>query len=221
MKECNTVGTLPKIQNKIAILASGSGSNAQAIMEYASKHGFLESINAIVTDNPQAKVIERAKAYNINCYIFPIERDKHESFAAAKLSQEHQIIEFCQNNTINWIVLAGYMRILSPNFLEFFYNSKYGINQVINIHPSLLPNFPGKDGYGDAFKANIEKSGISIHYVDQGVDTGPIIAQESFVRLPEDTLESFKLRGLALEHLIYPTIVEKIVKNKLLDEVRK
>jgi folate-dependent phosphoribosylglycinamide formyltransferase PurN len=110
---------------------------------------------------------------------------------------------------IDYVVLCGYMRILSPLFLQPFKDPQ-GFYRVINIHPSYLPSFPGADAYGDAFAAGVTESGITIHLVDEQVDHGPILAQEKFVRLPEDTLETFKARGLAVEHRLYPATLQNI-----------
>jgi phosphoribosylglycinamide formyltransferase-1 len=89
------------------------------------------------------------------------------------------------------------------------------LNRVVNIHPSLLPSFPGKNGYGDAFDYGVKVSGVTVHFVDDGIDTGPILLQESFVRDSNDTLESFKTKGLELEHLIYPKALDMIMNDQI------
>lgn len=214
------MGTLPKTDNKIAIFASGNGSNAEALLTYAKSNDILDHIVTIVTDNPEAKVIQRASAFQIPVEVIPIRRVQFDTFKAAKREQEQQVLTYLKSLSVNWIVLAGYMRIFSPNFLQEFLNREKNIYQVVNIHPSMLPLFPGKDGYGDAFKANVATSGVTVHFVDDGIDTGPIIHQEAFTRNADDTLESFKARGLALEHEIYPKILHKIVNGTLLQEVK-
>jgi formyltetrahydrofolate-dependent phosphoribosylglycinamide formyltransferase len=117
-------------------------------------------------------------------------------------------------HTFDYIVLAGYMRVLSPAFLKH-YRDENGFFRVINIHPSMLPAFPGKNAYEDAFAAGATESGITVHLVDEEVDHGPILAQRAFPRLTDDTLETFKARGLALEHELFPQVLQKLAKNGL------
>lgn len=162
------------------------------------------TIALIITDQPQAGVIQRAAAAGIDCIVVPrasgMTKDAHEAELFATLKQRGA----------DWLFLAGYMRILSANFLAGFYDAVLGLNRVVNIHPSMLPAFPGKDGYGDAFKANVATSGVTLHFVDDGVDTGPVILQRAFDRLPADTLDAFRARGLAHEYDIYRTFLNHL-----------
>jgi phosphoribosylglycinamide formyltransferase-1 len=103
--------------------------------------------------------------------------------------------------------LAGFMRLLGPHFLKTYHK------KIVNIHPSLLPLFPGVDGYGDAFKAEVTESGCTIHFVDEGIDTGDIIAQTKFPKIRGETFEEFKERGLAIENNFYPEVIEKLLKG--------
>lgn len=188
-------------QNKIAILASGNGSNAEAIMAWA-----IESMKAevvcVLSDKKKAFVIERAKIKNVPTIIIPYEKNE------GRASHEKKMIESLHHFQPDWIVLAGFMRLLSPLFLGAFEN------RVINIHPSLLPLFPGKDAYGDAFRAKVKESGCTVHYVDEGIDTGPIIAQTKFQLIEGESLEDFKRRGLEIENQFYPQVLEKILQAK-------
>jgi phosphoribosylglycinamide formyltransferase-1 len=154
---------------------------------------------------------------NLKCLVFcfPIERNNSETFKQAKLRQESEILKLCHSLNIQWIFLAGYMRILTAHFLKSFHDKELNACRVINIHPSLLPEFPGKDGYGDAFHSGAQVSGISIHFVDEGVDTGPIILQGKFERQLNDTLEDFKKRGLQLEHQLYPQVLDNVLNGKI------
>lgn len=202
------------LQNKlpqIAIFASGSGSNAQALIEKAQK--MSHSIACIITDKKDAGVIQRAKKLNTPVHIVSFIRVEGNSYQQDKSMHEEIIYNVLKKYQVNWIFLAGYMRILSKNFLNKFYNPKTKQNNVINIHPSLLPHFPGKQGYLDAYSANVQESGITVHFVDSGIDTGLIIAQEKFQRKPEDDLKSFSARGQQLEHQLYPKVLEKIFNN--------
>ncbi len=190
---------------KIAILASGSGSNAEAIMKWA-KASSLGEVVCVLSDRREARVLERAERFNVPALY--VRKKKLES----KEDYDQKLIVRLADFNPDWIVLAGYMKLLTPKFLHVFRES--GV-RVINIHPSLLPLFPGKDGYGDAYRAGVTESGCTIHYVDEGMDTGEIIAQKRFPLISGETLEEFKSRGLLIENAFYPQILEKLLTNSL------
>lgn len=183
----------------IAIFASGSGSNFQAIVD-AVQAGLLNAnISLLVCDQPGAYVIERARAANIPSYIF---RAKDYP---SKEDFENEIALLLKNRNVEWVVLAGYMRLIGPTLLKQYEG------RIINIHPSLLPDFPGKDAIGQAIAARAQWSGVTIHYVDEGMDTGPIIAQER-TRLEEnETRESLQRKIQAIEHKLYPSILQMLL----------
>ena len=173
---------------KVAILASGRGSNAENIIR-SSREESWPTISCLITNNPQAKAISVAKEWGVPCFI---------------VDDEEKMIKILQENGVQLVLLAGYMRILSKFFLQSF------TGKVVNIHPSLLPAFPGLNAYQRAFQAKVTSSGVTVHFVDEGVDTGPIILQESFPRHEEDSLEDFMERGLRLEHRLYPLAIKKL-----------
>jgi len=107
------------------------------------------------------------------------------------------------------------MRLITPHFISHYYNKEKNLPGIINIHPALLPSFAGVNGYGDAFDYGVKYSGISIHFVDEGTDTGPIILQEILPRYNDDTLEEFRKRGLAIEHQLYPRVIQLYANDKL------
>ncbi len=183
-----------------AILASGNGSNAENILRHARAYPSKISIPLLITNNPEAYVITRARNLGVPCEVIPRGSSKH--------MQEGRILKALVENGITHIFLAGYMQILGTQFIDAY------PDRIINIHPSLLPAFPGRDAYGDAFNANVPESGVTLHYVDEGVDTGPIIAQKKFARLPDDTLETFRARGLQLEHEIYREYIDTLVRSE-------
>lgn len=185
---------------RLAILASGSGSNAEAIMRWAGAVDFAEIV-CVGSDKRKAFVHERAKAFSVPS--FSVVKRKNEERAAF----DKRLLAALEAFAPDMIILAGYMKLLTPQFLEKF------PDRVINIHPSLLPAFPGTDGYGEAFAARVKMSGCTVHYVDAGVDTGKIIEQTNIPLLPEDTLEDFKKRGLAIENEFYPRVLEKLLVN--------
>lgn len=187
---------------KLAILASGSGSNAQAIMNWARVSEMAEVV-CVLSDKKNALVLERARLEGIPALL--VRKRKNETREEFDQKMMVRLADF----NPDWIVLAGFMKLLTPSFLNVFKN------KIVNIHPSLLPLFPGTDGYGDAFKAGVSESGCTIHYVDEGMDTGKIIDQKKFNLIPGESFEEFKARGLKIENEFYPMVLEKLFKGLL------
>jgi phosphoribosylglycinamide formyltransferase-1 len=158
---------------KIIIFASGSGSNAEAIMKQSSEQGFV--VTALICDKKNAPVLQKAAARGVPYFL--IEKAKGEDRAA----HETRILSAISPLSFDLIILAGYERLLSPTFL-----SALPPLSIVNIHPSLLPAYPGLNSYERAFNDKVQESGISIHYVDSGIDTGRIITQEKFKRMDSD-----------------------------------
>ena len=190
---------------RLAVLASGSGTNAQNIMETALGLNELE-VALLITDNPQAKAIERAEKFNVPSFVIE-KRGRREE-------HEEAILKMLTDFRVDWILLAGYMRILSQEFLSEWYDSKLGINRVVNIHPSLLPDYPGLNSYERAFADGVKKYGCSLHFVDSGIDTGEIIEQLSLTRIKTDSIEQFKQKGMALEYVVYSKFLKDLAGGK-------
>jgi phosphoribosylglycinamide formyltransferase 1 len=186
---------------KIAVFASGSGSNFQSVAD-AIKAGKLEAeIGLVVCDKEGAFVLERAKQENVETFCFsPKSYPSKEAF-------ETEILEKLQEREIEFIVLAGYMRLIGPTLLHAY------SHRMVNIHPSLLPAFPGKDAIGQAFEANVKITGVTIHYVDEGMDTGPIIAQSAVSVLDGDTRETLQTRIQQTEHELYPKVLADLFQK--------
>lgn len=186
----------------IAIFASGSGSNFERIVK-AKEVGEASnySVKLLIVDKKDAYAIERAKNMGIK-YIF-VDPKKFSS----KFEFESKIIEILKSESIDFIVLAGYMRIISSKLL-----SEYS-NKIINIHPAYLPEFPGKDGILDAFQAGVKETGVTIHFVDSGIDTGEIIYQERLNIDSKWDLNKLKEEIHKIEHRIYPMILTKLFKK--------
>jgi phosphoribosylaminoimidazolecarboxamide formyltransferase/IMP cyclohydrolase len=186
----------------IAVFASGNGSNFQAIID-AVKDGRLEAnIRLLVCDKPGAYAIERAKAAGIDYFVF---RSKDY---ANKEQYEREILTRLADLDIDLIVLAGYMRLIGKTLLSAYEG------RIINIHPSLLPAFPGKDAMGQALAAKVKVTGVTVHYVDEGMDTGPIIAQEAVVVEEDETIESLQEKIHRVEHRLYPAVIQRLLSNK-------
>jgi phosphoribosylglycinamide formyltransferase 1 len=198
---------MSKSIKNIAIFASGNGTNAMNLLELSNGQLKTISIKCLITDNEQAGVIAKIRNHKIfhelPLYIIPFLKHEEEPYSVAKERHEKKISKVLNIHQIDWITLAGYMRILSSSFLEDYFDEKLQTNRVINIHPSLLPKYPGKDAYEQAYNSGDTQSGVTVHFVDGGVDTGPIILQKTFKRNPHDTLQDFKMRGLNLEYQIY------------------
>lgn len=186
---------------KAALLASGQGSNAKALLE---KETTLDdvSIELVITDNPHAGVIDIANKFNKPCFIYPRGN-------SSKNQHETLILETLHNFEIDWVLLAGYMRLLSKDFIKSFYCPNLQQSKILNIHPSLLPLHPGLNAYEKTFKHTPKQAGVTIHYVDSGMDTGKILIQEKFESLSEN-FEEFKQEGLKLEHRLYTKVLSQL-----------
>lgn len=191
--------TLQMTNIKAAIFASGTGSNFQAIMEGNQGNELDCEIVLLVCDKPGAKVIEKAADFGVTtCVIDP------KTFPG-KEAYEQEVVSKLQEAKVDWIFLAGYMRIVGPILLHAYEGA------IVNIHPSLLPAFPGLDAIGQAFRAHVQTTGVTIHYIDEGVDTGPIIDQEALEVLPNDTEETLKHRIQEIEHRLYPKVIKHLL----------
>ena len=189
------------MKTKIAIFASGSGSNAQKILEHFKHHDQGEVV-LILTNNPQAYVLQRADNFEIPSHIF----SRHEFY------QTDDVVKLLKSMEVDLIVLAGFLWLVPASLLKAF------PNQIINIHPSLLPKYGGKGMYGDnvhkAVLANGEtESGITIHFVNEHFDEGETIHQAKFKIEPGDTLDTVKLKGQQLEHQHFPKAIEGLLKK--------
>jgi phosphoribosylglycinamide formyltransferase 1 len=181
---------------KIAIFASGNGSNFQAIAAAVEKGKLHASIELLICDHPGAYCIDRAEKLNIPVFSFsPKDFPLKEDY-------EQQILQELQAKEVEMIVLAGYMRLIGSVLLRAY------PNQIINIHPSLLPAFPGKNAVLQAIEAGVEVTGVTVHYVDEGMDTGPIIAQRAVSILKGESVEEIHRKIQQVEHNLYPRTIE-------------
>ncbi len=192
---------------KIAVLVSGRGSNLEAILAAIEKKELEAEIAVVLSNNPDSYALKIAKKHNI-----PTVSVDHRGIS--RKEHEKQVLQKLKKFAPDYLVLAGYMRILSGDFLTHFKDDN-GLYRVINIHPSLLPAFPGKSAYEDAFNYGVKISGITVHLVDEQVDHGPILAQGVFERKSGDTLETFQARGLELEHKLFPQVLAQLANSSL------
>lgn len=186
---------------KIAIFASGSGSNFQAIVDAVKRGQIKADICLLVCDKEKAYAIKRAKNENIPTFVFNAKE------YMSKEDYELDILHRLREHEIDFIILAGYMRLIGPTLLGEFEG------KIINIHPSILPAFPGKDAIGQALEARVKVSGVTIHFVDAGMDTGPIIAQKSIDISEDETRASLQKKIHEIEHQLYPSTIQKLLQT--------
>lgn len=187
---------------KIAVFASGSGSNFQAIAVAAQAGVLNVEISLLVCDMPSAFAIDRAEMLGIPALVI-----SPKSYPS-KAAYEAEILQKLTSLDVDVVVLAGYMRLIGPTLLNAYEG------RIVNIHPSLLPAFPGKDAVGQALAAGVETTGVTIHYVDEGMDTGPVIASEAVKVAPGETRESLQKKIQRIEHSLYPDVLEGLLNGE-------
>ncbi len=188
---------------KIAVFASGQGTNFSAILKASQENIFKAKVSLLICDNPKAPVLKKAKIDKVKSIL--INRQDYPS----RESFEKEIIKHLKNENIGLIVLAGFMRMLSPEFVL-----KYK-NRIMNIHPSLLPSFKGAQGIKDAFNYGVKITGVTVHFVDEHIDHGPIILQEALEIKKTKTLAGLKQKIHQIEHRLYPQAIKLFTLNKL------
>lgn len=188
---------MTEVVTKFAVFASGSGTNFQAIYDAVQEGKLAGEAVLVVTDKPDAFIVERAEKAGIATLAI-----KPSSFSS-KSAYEQAILEKLTELNVEWIVLAGYMRLIGDVLLEAF------PNRIINIHPSLLPAFPGKDAIGQAMEHGVKVTGVTVHYVDAGMDTGPIIAQQAVEVVEGDRVQTEKLIH-EVEHALYTKALQQL-----------
>lgn len=184
------------------ILASGTGTNARVLMEYAQEHQEKMKIVGLISDRSEVPVLDIAREFKIPCYVVD---HKNESTLVALL----------QKLKPHWACLAGYKRKVGKGFLDFFWDKELYFSRVMNVHPSLLPAFPGLHGYEQAFKAGVKVSGVTVHLVDAGIDTGKPILQDTFEREESDSLEGFEKKGRKLEYKLFVKAMKLAAERKI------
>lgn len=181
----------------IAVLASGSGTNLQALLDNQGSY----RVSIVVSDNPDALALDRARAGGTETMVVPWHGDRDDF--------TRWICDVLEKAGVAWVVLAGFMRILGPEAIQRF------PNRIVNIHPSLLPAFPGANAVAQALAYGVKQTGVTVHFVDEQVDHGPIIAQVPVEVLPDDDEETLHARIRQQEHVIYPAVVEALVEGEI------
>ena len=187
------------VKKKACIFISGSGTNLRSIIKSSRDYNFPVNINLVISSKKSAAGINFAKKFSIPCIVLDVNKKKFEKI----------VIKELLDRKISLICLAGFMKILSKNFVRNFKG------KIINIHPSLLPSFPGANAHRDVIQAKAKTSGCTVHFVDEGIDTGPIITQASVDLSQGETEDSLSEKILPLEHQIYPKAIELLCSNKI------
>ena len=193
---------------RLGILLSGRGSNFEAIADNVAAGKVSASIAVVISNRPQAPGLDAARRRGLNAVSIPskgVERDEYDRLLIGELS----------SNQVDLVCLAGFMRILTAGFVREFRN------RILNIHPSLLPAFPGLDAQHQALEHGVKVSGCTVHFVDEGLDSGPIVLQAAVPVLDDDTVDALSARILSEEHRIYSEAIRLVLSGRFRIEGRR
>ena len=187
----------------VAVLVSGSGTNLQALLDAANDPDYPARIAVVLCNRPRAGAIARAEAARVPVQIVP-----HRRFAD-RAAYDAELVRVLRSHAVEWVACAGFMRVLGPTMVQAFRG------RILNIHPSLLPSFPGLHAQSQAIEAGVRVSGCTVHLVDEGMDTGPILAQAVVPVLPLDDADALGARILKMEHRVYPEVLRWAVRGDI------
>jgi phosphoribosylglycinamide formyltransferase-1 len=188
---------------RLAVLVSGSGSNLQAIIDAKQRGELAADLTVVISNRPGVRAIERAKTAGVEALVID-----HKHYTD-RLAFDEALHEALTVRRVDLVALAGFMRLLTPTFVSRWRG------RLVNLHPSLLPAFPGAHAIHDALTAKAARTGVTVHFVDEGTDTGPIIAQASVDIAQDDTEESLAARIRAEEHRLYPRALDALARGTI------
>lgn len=188
---------------KFAVFISGNGSNLQAIIDSVTKGEIRAELSLVISSTDKAFGLKRAEKAGIKTLVFSPDNYTNRQ------SVDRDIVIALKEHKIDFLVLAGYMRLLTPYFIKEY------PNKIINVHPSLLPSFKGAHGIKDAFTYGVKQTGVTVHFVNEKMDNGPIILQDTVKINEEDTLETLEAKIHRVEHRIYPQAVVLMADQRL------
>ncbi|MEO0069909.1 MAG: phosphoribosylglycinamide formyltransferase [candidate division WOR-3 bacterium] len=197
-----------QIMKRVAVFASGRGTNLQALIEATKKGEIPAKIVLVITDREDAQALRRAAQNFIKAFYLSPEGLTREEY-------DTLLLRFLQDNQIDLIALAGFMRILSPVLIRAY------PNKILNIHPSLLPAFPGLHAQRQALEYGVKVTGCTVHLVDEEVDHGPIVIQRTVPVYDTDTEETLSARILEQEHIAYPEALKLLAEDRLIVQGRR
>ena len=193
---------------RLGILLSGRGSNFQAIADNVAAGLIDAEIAAVISNRPEARGLEIARERGLNAVWLPSKGLEREAY-------DRSVVEELQRNQVDLVCLAGYMRLLGAGFVRHF------ANRILNIHPSLLPAFPGLDAQRQALEHGVRISGCTVHFVDEELDAGPIVIQAAVPVLDNDNVDTLSARILSEEHRIYSEAIRIVLGGKYRIEGRR
>ena len=196
-------------KKRLAVLASGFGSNLQAIIDQAQNLDINGEIVLVFSNNENAYVLKRAQKYGIKSASF------NPGQFESKQQYDKELLALLKNEKIDLIVMAGYLLLMGPEIIREF------SNRIINIHPALLPSFKGIHSIKDAFDYGVKVTGVTVHFVEEELDAGPIISQEAIIITEDDTIETLEEKIHKIEHKIYPLAVKYFCNGRLAINGRK
>jgi len=199
--QASTQADIQSASLRLIVLASGNGTNLQAILDRLHGREGIEVVG-VGSDRPSAKALERARAAGVETAVFP-----REEFADRE-ARDAALGDWIESQGADIVALAGYMQVLSAAFVRRFYN------RVLNIHPALLPAFPGLDAIGQALKAGVKVTGVTVHFVDEGIDSGPAIAQREVVIPASRDRAELEEAIHSVEHQLYPEAIRMIAGGR-------
>ena len=199
----------PEKRTRLGVLASGSGTNLEAIAQAIDDGDVPATVALVLSDNPDAFALERARRRGIETRVINL-RDYED-----RPAYDRAIVDALEKAGVDLVVLAGYMKLVGPGFVDAF------SGRIMNIHPALLPSFPGEQGVKDALEHGVKVSGVTVHFVDKGLDTGPIIVQEAVPVEEGDDVETLHNRIHLAEYRAYPLAIRLFAQGRLLIEGRR
>ena len=199
----------PEKRTRLGVLASGSGTNLEAIAQAIDDGDVPATVALVLSDNPDAFALERARRRGIETRVINL-RDYED-----RPAYDRAIVDALEKAGVDLVVLAGYMKLVGPGFIDAF------SGRIMNIHPALLPTFPGEQGVKDALEHGVKVSGVTVHFVDKGLDTGPIIVQEAVPVEEGDDVETLHNRIHLAEYRAYPLAIRLFAQGRLLIEGRR
>ena len=192
---------------RLAILISGSGSGMEALIRHQQTKDCLHVTNVVISDRIDAGGLAKAESLGVTAVAIPLPdiEDRDER----RIAHEKEVNEVLTDHGVEVVILSGYMRLLTPSFVAPW------AGRILNIHPSLLPDFPGAHAHRDVIAAGVSKSGCTVHFVDSGMDTGPIIDQAEVDVGPDDDEGTLAEKVKRLEHVLYPSVIDKISAGRI------
>ena len=204
--------SLPRIATvedplRLAVLISGSGSGMEALLRHQQNTDCLHTTNVVISDRIDAAGLGKAEAFGVTAVAVPL--PEIENRDERRLIHEKEVGQVLSDYGVEVVILSGYMRLLTPSFVSPW------AGRILNIHPSLLPDFPGAHAHRDVIDAGVRKSGCTVHFVDSGMDTGPIIDQAEVEVHPDDDENSLAEKVKKKEHILYPSVIDRLSEGKI------